>query len=115
MIFLQGMMVVVVIVVGFVSLELWRHCQMLKIIQNYHYKKYIVILLEIQAAFVWFKYAKEDLEIFKMHALFVIFWAHWSVNQRFAKFGKILVWISDQVVQKKLVFILKPWNVKFWD
>ena len=86
---------------------------MLKIIQNYHNKKYIVILLEIQAAFVWFKYAKEDLEIFKMQVLFVIFWAHKSVNQGFDKFGKILVWISDQVAQQKLTSILKAWYSEF--
>ena len=44
-----------------------------------------------------------------MQALFVIFWAHWSENQRFPKFGKILVWISDH---KKFGFILKALDLE---
>ena len=88
---------------------------MLKVTQNSCNKKSTVILLEIHAAFVWFKYVKEDLEIFKMQVLFVIFWAHKSVNQGFAKFGKILVWISDQVAQQKLTSILKAWYPEFKD
>ena len=47
--------------------------------------------------------------MFKMQALFVIFWAHWSENQRFPKFGKILVWISDH---KKFGFILKALDLE---